>query len=46
MSPQGNASELDLDLDNIIFLVPKENVKFSRLAFSFAPNCSELKKFQ
>jgi hypothetical protein len=44
-SPQGNVSKLGLDLDNIICLVPRKNVKLSKLAFSFAPSYSELKIF-
>jgi len=38
LSPQGNALELGLDLHNIIFSVPKNGKKLSRLAFSFAHN--------
>jgi hypothetical protein len=33
MNLQGNASKLGLNLDGIIFLVPKKIVKFSRLVF-------------
>jgi hypothetical protein len=32
-SPQGNASKLGLNLDCIIFHVPKKNIKLSRLVF-------------
>jgi hypothetical protein len=46
LNPQGNASKLGLDLDDIIFLIPKKNVKLSRLIFSFAPHYSELEIFQ
>jgi hypothetical protein len=45
LNPQGNASELDLNLDDIILPIPKKKVKFSRLAFSFVPNYSELEFF-
>jgi len=38
LSPQGNALELGLDLHNIIFSVPKNGKKLSRLTFSFAHN--------
>jgi len=42
LSPQGNASKLGFDLDSVICLEPKKNVKFSRLAFSFALGYIEL----
>jgi hypothetical protein len=47
LNPLGNAIEFGVDLDDIIFFVPREKVKFSRLSrltFSFAPNYNELKK--
>jgi hypothetical protein len=44
-SPQNNASKVGFDLNNIIFHVPKKNMKVSKLAFSFALDCSAPKKF-
>jgi hypothetical protein len=38
LNPRGNALELGLDLDGIIFPIPKKSKKLSRLVFSFAPN--------
>ncbi len=43
---QGNALELGLDLNNVIFPIPKKSTKLLRLAFSFAPDYSEPKKIQ
>ncbi len=45
-SPQSNALEFGLDLDDIIVPVPKKNIKLSRLAFSFAFDYILLKMFQ
>jgi hypothetical protein len=42
LSPQGDASKLGFDLDNIICLVPKKSVKLSRLVFSFVFGYIEL----
>jgi hypothetical protein len=43
---QGIASKLDLDLNGIIYLIPKKNVKISKLVFSFVIGRTKLKKNQ
>jgi hypothetical protein len=35
LGPQGNTSKFGLDLDSIIFHLPKEKVKFSRVDASY-----------
>jgi hypothetical protein len=41
-NPKGNTSKLGFDLDSIIHLLLKKNVKFLRLVFSFALGHVEL----
>jgi hypothetical protein len=42
---QGKTSKLGFDLDSIICLGPKKNIKLSKLVFSFVPSYTKQKKF-
>jgi hypothetical protein len=45
-SRQHNTTKLGLDFDGMICLVPKKNIKLSRLAFSFALDYNEQENFR